>query len=173
MLFLFTAFAVSIDAYLVGVGLRRGAKECYKAALSVFVCVFIVSFAAFCLGSSVNIAGKWFSFVGAAVFFVLGSVKFFEKEERETFLLPPKRVSSGWRYWALGVGVSVDCVPPCALFAVSVIEAAVYSAILASMHLIFLLCGSIGFSAIGKSAVVDKISGLMLMTVGILKLAVI
>ena len=167
----FTAVAVSIDAYLVGIAAAFEFKERTKAALSILWCVFAVSFTSFILGSYAMRTGRLFSLLGGAVFLVMGAIKIASVFAPKSEMLSSRRKMKGMTCLALGFGVSVDCIPACAFFAVLPLSAALWAGVIALMHATFFTCGALCFSLDKRSAMMDNLAGWTLVVVGLLKMA--
>jgi putative Mn2+ efflux pump MntP len=115
--------------------------------------------------------GRLFSLLGGSVFLAIGGIKIASVFTPKFELLSSRRETKGTTCLALGIGVSVDCVPACAFFAVSPLTAALWACVIALMHATFFTCGALCFSSDKKSAMLDGLAGWTLVAVGLLKMA--
>ena len=160
MLFLFTAFSVSIDAYVAGLAYSIGNKPSLKHVAYVLIFTFIISLIALFVGRILSAYELFFKVFSALLFVFLGVKNLLIKEEKSDIVSAP----------IIGMGVGLDAGVACLSFAVSTCFAFAIALVMSVFHGVFFLVGKHCALLLKTAKRTSVACGILLIMLGIYKL---
>ena len=163
MLFLLTAFSVSIDAYVAGLAFTLGKAPTLKYVASVFAFTFLLSIIALMIGNVLSKYGIVFKIMGALLFIVLGikNICAYRKEQEKN------RNTSAV---TVGISVGLDAGIACLSFSFAFMAAVALSVVMAVFHSAFFMLGQSTAKLLKTAKRGMLASGVFLILLGIYKL---
>ncbi len=168
MLFLFvTALAVSVDAFVAGLAYNLKRRMSIGEVLYAGLITFFMCFAALLLNKIVLKFLPAINLIGAIVFIFLGIRNFREKEEEKSLL---NRNTTESSVCLLGLAVATDAAIACLMVEVKYALIVLYAFVMCVGHTLFLGISAFFVRLNGVKKPVTRISGVMLIAIGIFKL---
>ena len=162
MILLFTAFSVSIDAYVTGLALAMGCKTDNKQVFCVILFTFLMSLTALFLGSVLRKYTNIFAISSGILLILLGIKNIISsaKSAKVTSLSAP----------LVGISVGADAMIASFTFAVPVLFAFAVALVMSVFHGAFFILGSKTAGLLKGAKKATFASGVFLILLGVFRL---
>ena len=161
MLILFTAFSVSIDAYVAGLAFSLGERVSLKHTICVFVYTFALCCVTLFIGGLISRYSLFFKISGCVLFVFLGIKNICGYKKRAE----QKSTNAS----LVGISVGLDASVACLSFSLPVLHAFAVAFTMAVFHLVFFVLGQRSARFLKTAESMSFVSGVFLVLLGIYK----